>query len=601
MASKKVKLPPINYTSRDFASIKVDLESYARRYYPDTHQDFSEASFGSMMLDMTAYVGDVLSFYLDYQVNESFLDTALEFNNVNRLAKQLGYKQSGAAHSEGMVTLYVVVPASNTAVGPDLRYAPVLKNGTKFGADSGAVFTLIEDVDFGNSNNEIIVAATNSSTGLPTNYAIRAQGRVRSGELKVQYISVGEYQRFPKFALDDFNITEVVSITDTSGNRYFEVDYLTQDTVYVPITNRSSDRNAVPYIMKPKAVPRRFIVEHVGQDTTIQFGYGSDSNMTSDVVSDPSNVILDMHGKNYVTDRSFDPTQLIETDKLGIAPSNTTLAVVYRSNGSNNINISTDSLDSVTDVNIKFKNPSGLSEQSIRGVISSLEFENEEPIVGDTSKASSEEIRQRAYGAYSAQNRAVTREDYKALIYNMPGKFGSVKRINIVQDKDSFKRNLNLYIVSENRNGNLIPSPTTLKNNLKTWITNYKMVNDTIDILDGKIVNLSIQYEIMVDREENRFSALSQANAALSSRFSRNKFEFGEPFNYSDIFQVLKNIDSVLDVGEVRVVQQLGASYSDVNFSVDKYISPDGRMIMAPEDFIFEIKSPSEDIVGSVI
>ena len=601
MASKKVKLPPINYTSRDFSSIKLDLESYAKRYYPDTYQDFSEASFGSMMLDMTAYVGDVLSFYLDYQVNESFLDTALEYGNVNRLAKQLGYKQTGAAHSEGMVTLYVVLPASNTSVGPDLRYAPVLKNGTKFGASSGAVFTLIEDVDFANSNNEIIVGATNSSTGLPTKYAVRTQGRVKSGELKVQYLDVGEYQRFPKFALDDYNITEVVSITDTSGNRYFEVEYLTQDTVYVPITNKSSDRNMVPYIMKPKAVPRRFIVEHVGTETTIQFGFGSDSNLTSDVVSDPSNVILDMHGKNYVTERSFDPTQLIETDKLGIAPSNTSLAVVYRSNGLNNINISTDSLVSVTDVNIKFNNPSNLSDQSIREVISSLEFENEEPIVGDTSKASVEEIKQRAYGAYAAQNRAVTKEDYKALIYNMPGKFGSVKRVNIVQDKDSFKRNLNLYLVSENQNGDLITTPTTLKNNLKTWIINYKMINDTIDILDGKIVNLSIQYEIMIDREENRFSALSQANAALSARFSRNKFEFGEPFNYSDIFQVLKNIDSVLDVGEVRVVQQTGAAYSDVGFSVDKYISPDGRTIMAPENYIFEIKSPSEDIVGSII
>jgi len=353
--------------------------------------------------------------------------------------------------------------------------------------------------------------------------------------------------------------------------------------------------------MKPRAVPRRYIVEHRGSETSIQFGYGSVANATSDVVTDPANVIMDTHGRNYVTDRSFDPTNLIETDKLGIAPSNTTLTVIYRANGTNKINISANSLTSMADVNIKFKNSALLSEGEMREVVASLEFENDEPIVGDTSTISAEEIKQRAYGVYAAQNRAVTKEDYIALAYNMPGKFGSVKRINIVQDKNSFKRNLNLYIVSENPDGNLIPSPSTLKNNLKTWISNYKMINDSIDILDGKIINFSITYEIMVDREENRFSAISKANAALANRFSRNKFEFGEPINYSDVFQVLKNIDSILDVGEVTIKQQTGALYSDVSFNFDNFLAANGRMVIPPEDFIFELRFPSRDIVGSVI
>tara|TARA_R100000152_G_C6774809_1_gene202808 strand:+ start:312 stop:2114 length:1803 start_codon:yes stop_codon:yes gene_type:complete len=599
--SKNKKLPAINYTSRDFRSIKNDLVNYAKRYYPDTYQDFSEASFGSMMVDMTAYVGDVMSFYLDYQVNESFLDSAIDTRNVNRLAKQLGYRRRGAASSEGIVTLYVLIPASTTGVGPDKRYAPILRAGTKFGAENGSVFTLMEDVDFGKSENDLVVATTNSTTGLPTKYAIRTSGRVKSGELKVEYISAGEYQRFPKFFLDGENITEIVSVVDSSGNKYYEVEYLTQDTVYFPVTNPGPDKDTVPSIMKPRAVPRRYIVEHLNNRTSIQFGYGSDDNITSEVISEPAKVILDMHGKNYVSDTSFDPTKLIETDKLGVAPSNTTLTVVYRSNGPNSINISTDSLDTISDVDIKFKNSNALSSDKIRDVISSLEFENEEPIVGATSAVSSEEVKQRAYGIYAAQNRAVTKEDYKALIFNMPARFGSVKRINIAQDRDSFKRNLNLYIVSENASGRLITSPSTLKKNLKTWITNYKMINDTIDILDGKIVNLSIKYEVMVDREENRFRALNLANRALARKYTLNHFDFGEPLYISDIFQVLKNIPSVLDVGKVEVVQQTGAAYSDVEFNVDSFVSPDQKMIIPPEDYIFEIKFASEDIVGSIM
>ena len=599
MSSKKINTPPISYTARDFASIKNDLVSYAKRYYPDTYQDFSEASFGSLMLDMSAYVGDVMSFYLDYQVNESFIDTALEYRNVSRLAKQMGYKQRGAACSEGMVTFYVVVPAATTGVSPDLRYAPVLKNGTKLGAATGASFTLIEDVDFGKSSNDIVVATTNSTTGVPTSYAIRAQGRVKSGELKVQYIAVGDYERFPKFTLDDSNITEVVSVIDTSGNKYYEVDYLTQDTVYIPVVNKGVDKNIVPKIMKPMGVPRRFITEAQGALTSIQFGHGSESNLTSDVVSDPSEVILDMHGRSYVTDRSFDPTNLIETDKLGIAPANTTLAIIYRANGANSINIAADSLENITDVSMKFSNPNTLSENKIREVISSLEFENEEPIVGDTTSLSSEEIKMRAYGAYAAQNRAVTQQDYRTLIYNMPGKFGSVKRANIAQDKNSFSRNLNLYVLAENAAGNFITAPLALKNNLKTWISNYKMINDTIDILDGNIVNIGIEYKIMVDKEENRFSAIAQANAAIRTKFAK-KFEFAEPIKYSDIFQALKNIDQILDVIEVKIKRKTGPAYSDVSFDIDEYTSPDGRSVMLPENYIFEIKYPSDDIVGSI-
>jgi len=594
--------PPISYTSREFATIKADLVSYAKRYYPDTVADFSEASFASMMVDMVAYVGDVLSFYVDYQTNESFLDTAIEYDNIFRLARQVGFKPTRSFSSTGEVTLYIIVPAltTNGSIGPDLSYAPILKNGSKFVSSGGVIFTLTEDVDFSNPANDIVVASTNSTTGVPLSYAVKAYGKLVSGEFKIEYISVGDYARYPRFVLADSNIVEVVSVVDSQGNKYYEVDHLAQDIVYEPVKNTRSDNSLAPYVIKPRPVPRRFTVEMIGRNTFLQFGHGSDKNLTTEKISDPSKVVLQQHAKEYVSDRVFDPTQLLETDKLGVAPSNTTLTVIYRSNTANNVNIATDSLTETSDLQFSFSNIASLSSAQVSNVVSSLQFENESPIVGDTTIPDVEEIRNRALGFYTAQNRAVTRQDYISLIYNMPPKFGSVKRANLTQDKNSFKRNLNLYVLAENQNGNLIQCPSTIKNNLKTWLARYKMINDTIDILDGNIINLYIEYEAMIDKEENKFGAIDVINRELAS-FYTNKFDLGEPFLYSDVYAVLKDIPFVLDVKSISVGLKTGPAYSTSYFDIEKNKSADGRMIVCPEDHVFEIRFPNADIRGSIV
>ena len=197
MAKTKV---PIKYTSREFDSIKSDLLDYARRYYPDTIKDFSEASFGSLMLDSVAYIGDVLSFYLDYQVNESFLDSAIEYDNVIRLARQMGYKFKGAASTSGIATFYAVVPANAAGLGPNSDYLPILKRGSTVGSGR-AGFILTEDVRFDHAANQQVAARFNSATGVPTHYAIRATGQIISGEFNTETISVGDYERFKRIRL----------------------------------------------------------------------------------------------------------------------------------------------------------------------------------------------------------------------------------------------------------------------------------------------------------------------------------------------------------------------------------------------------------------
>ena len=321
MAKDSKKL--IKYTNREFNTIKEGLVEYTKRYYPDISKDFSEASFGSLMLDTVAYVGDILSFYLDYQVNESFLDTAVEYNNVVRLGEQVGYKQPLKSNSFGIVTLYVLVPPGPNASSPDLDYLPILAKDTKFTSKTGQIFTLIDSVDFAHSDNEVVVATSDNSNGLPTSFAVRAYGKIMSGEISQQTINIGDFKRFLTVPLLDPNITEIISVTDIEGHEYYEVDYLSQDTVFRTVINKDpGTRDRVPSIVVTTSVPRRFTVFSRTSQTFLKFGYGSDSSLKNDNITHPSNVVLKMHGRDYETDSSFDPSKLLETDKFGNQVSN---------------------------------------------------------------------------------------------------------------------------------------------------------------------------------------------------------------------------------------------------------------------------------------
>lgn len=595
------RLKPINYTSREFNSIRRDLENYAKRYYPNTYKDFNEASFGSLMLDTVSYVGDVLSFYLDYQVNESFLDSAVEYNNVVRLARQFGFKISPSPSSYGTLTFYIEVPTTLSIGGaPDLNYAPTLKAGSQFSSIGGGTYSLLEDVDFSDTSNLVVAGVINSSTNQPKTYIIRAQGQVVSGRLTTQEVDVAEFQRFLKVQLATDKVAEVISVMDSEGHEYFEVDNLAQNIVYKAIQNNSGDRENAPSILKALPVARRYTVEYEGDRSFLQFGYGSDSELLTQSIADPSEVVLQLHGRNYITDKEFDPTKLINSDKFGIAPANTTLTVVYRINTTQDVNAAVDSITEVGGANFKFSNAGALNSATRADVKNSLELTNEVPIVGDISLPSSEEIKQRVMSYFAAQNRAVTIEDYRTLTYAMPAQFGSIKRCAPARDFSEFKRNLNLYVISEDvSTGKLIRSNPTLKSNLKTWLAQYKMINDTIDILDARIVNFGVEYVIMSDRDVNRYTVLNNANLALRSHFSAVA-DIGEPIYITDIYKVLQKVPGIIDVLYVNMVEKAGGNYSEFSYDMDAALSPDGRFIEAERDVVFELKYPDIDIKGSV-
>ena len=488
------KTPSINYTSRDYSSIKNDLVAYAKRYYPDTFKDFSQPSFGALMLDSVAYIGDILSFYLDYQANESFLSTAMEYNNVIKLSRTLGYKFQPNPSSFGRLDCYILIPVESSTVAPDKNYMPILKKGSKFVSAANNIFTLLENLDFSKSTNDIVVAQTDSTTGAPTSYAVRTSGQVISGELGVLEVNVGPLEKFKKIRVGN-NVSEILSVTDGNGNQYYEVDYLSQNVIYLPTVNRGDNRDTVADILKPVVVSRRFVVEQDAGGTAIQFGYGSDENPVE--VKDPSEVILKLHGRDHITDRSFDPSVLNETDKMGVAPSNTSLTIIYRFNSNENVNAPAGTINKVINAKLEFLSAETLAIPKINFVKNSLQVINEEPIVGDVLFPTAEEIKQRAFSSFATQNRAVTKQDYVSMIHRMPSQFGTIKKAAIIQDQDSFnQRNLNIYVISADTSGLLMNTNDTIKKNLKTWITKYKMLNDTVDILNTRICNLGINFVI---------------------------------------------------------------------------------------------------------
>lgn len=598
MSKKNV---PVKYTSRDFASIKRDLLAYAKRYYPDTYKDFSDSGFGSLVTDWVALIGDMLSFQVDYEANESYLSTAVEYGNILKHGRTLGYNFDGIPSSYGEASFFVVVPAATNSRGANTNYLPVLKKGSVFETASGTAFISNENIDFAYPGNEVVVANVNSVTGLPTHYAVKAKGEVVSGIFGREAISVGSFRKFLQVKLSEIGISEIVSVVDEEGHEYYQVDYLSQDTIYKPLINMDSSTN--PYatnILRPVVVPRRYVVKREVFDTYLQFGSGEDSEITTPSVVDPSSVVLQKHGRDYISDDSFDPSNLISTDTLGVGPSNTRLYVTYRKNTTGNVNASVDSLNTVNDAKLYFKNEELLDADLVSDVLDSIEVTNEKAIVGDITMPKSDELKSRIMGMYARQNRAVTKLDYLFTVYAMPAKFGLIKKANVVRDEDSFKRNINVYVLSEDENGYFTEANSTIKENLRFWLMKNKMINDTVDILDAKIINLEVKFTISTYPDKNKYDVLAAAETALKEYYGTTG-NVGEPFMLSEARNVLINTSGVLNVLSLSVDQKTGTEYSSTRFSLSDATSEDGTYINAPENVVFEIKYKDSDIIGSVV
>jgi len=517
------------------------------------------------------------------------------------LARQFGYKFQSRSSTFGTATLFVLVPATSYGT-PDLSYAPILEKSSTFTSTNGEVFSLLDDVNFGDSTNQIVVARVSTTTGVPTKFAIKAYGSVISGQIKRQTFTIDEFKKFRRLNLESKDIVEITSVIDSEGHEYYEVENLSQDVIYKDIKNTGENQDLVKNILKVVPVPRRFTIERTSNNTYIQFGFGSDQelNIDSNTFEEPSKVVLQLNAKDYVSDISFDPSDIIKTDKFGVGPANTTITVTYRELSQNNGNIPVKALNTTRETNFRFNNILSLNQSYVIETRTSLEVTNDSPFVGEVSYPSVDEIKARTLSYYAAQNRAVSKQDYLALIYAMPTKYGAIKRTNIAQDPQSQKRNLNIYVISENSNLQLISSNSVVKNNLKTWLSNFKLINDTVDIYDAKIINLGLKFIVKADVGVNKTELLNLCVSKLAGKFSM-KQEIGEDFDISSIYQTLNQIDGVVDTVNVEVVNKVGNLYSSVSYDTISNTTADGLRTIAPLNVVFEVKYPFSDITGTVI
>ena len=549
------------------------------------------------MLDTVAYVGDILSFYVDYQANESFIDTASEYENLVKLGNQTGFKLQSNPSSHGTATFFVLVPANSAGTAPDSRYIPVLKKSSSLTSTSGARFTLDEDVNF--AEGDTVVARTNPTNGAATHFAIKNYGAVSSGELRTTTITVGAYEKFREETIIDASTTNIVSIQDADGHEYYEVDYLTQNIVMRSIANRdTTTQSTVREILKPLVVPRRFTTQRTEEGMKLQFGSGKEEDSNESVL-DPSSVAVKMFGKEYISDVELDPSKLLSSDSLGVSPSNTSLTVVYRRNTKEDTNISTNSLTTVDTPILEFPDIANLDPSLVQSVRANVESTNESPIVGSIEDSNVEVLRKRVQNSFANQRRAVTLQDYETLAYSMPYKFGALKRVKAIKNPNPRRGNLNIATVAVDANNKLTAPNSILKENLKTWLDKGRMVNDTVEIVDAKIINLGIDFTVVGDLNKDSSVILQNCITKLTEHFNV-KADIGEAFYITDVYKALKDVDGVIDVVDVQVKTKSGANYSSTTFEVSDNLSTDGRAINIPRNAIYEIKYPDADIKGAV-
>jgi hypothetical protein len=592
----------VNYLAKDFATIKNELKEYAKRYYANEFADLSEASINSFMIDMAAYVGDVLSYYTDYQANESFLSTAIETNNVLKLAKSMGYKQSQSTTTAGKVAMYMLIP-SDGYNSPDYTSVPIIKKGTTLkSSDNTRTYLINEDIiideNFIGSN--YVVARTND-VGNPTYYAVKFYVPIISGEIIETTLQVEDFVKFNKLFLNDANAVEILSVQDSDGNVYYEVPNLSQNIIYQSVLNKDSSDSSVRYILKPISAERRFVFEVDNNLPTLTFGarqYKPDDDLTINPIAEPTKFILNRYNNDFLQDAYFDPNKLLNGDSFGIGPENTTLTISYRRN-SNQINTAV-SGEITTVNNFLYEFTKSVPSEIINTIVGSVQVINEEPIVGENLPLSVNEIKDLAGIIYQSQNRAVTAKDYEALSYMMPPKYGSLKRVKAERDPRSLKNNINLYVACSEINGSLASPNTKIKENLKTWLSSYKMITDTVDIIDAKIINLGIDYTILVDPNFNKLDVYNLVQQQLQFVFSF-KPQIGESFRKLDIYREIQKIDGVLDVIDIKIRNITDAGYSATGFNIEENTTEDGNVILMPRNAIYEIKFPTVDIAGKAI
>lgn len=595
------------YLAKDFDSLRAQLLEYARLYYPDRIRDFSESSLGGLLLDFAAYTGDIMSFYLDHQYGELNPDTAVETVNIERALKSARVPIIGASPAIVPVTIYVQLPAekAKNVLGPAVSTIPIVQAGSVFSADNGTDFILLEDVDFNKKRSDGRYVAElrvgqRTTSGVPTTYIMIASGLCVSGKEATENIKIGaDFVPFRKITLSNPDVSEIVSINDTFGNVYYQVSALSHDVVYRNVLNTAKDNELVKDAIKVIPAPFRYTAEGdlASRRTTLTFGGGNANTLEDDVIPDPSDFAIAFPYSRTFSRIPVNPQQLLQTKTLGVAASDTTLQVNYRYGGGLNHNVPIDNIRNVKIMKIFFPgNPSPAVAANVKG---SIEVTNRIRASGGEDAPSVDDLKALIPAINNAQERIVTREDLLARVYTIPSNFGRVLRAAIRSNPNN-PLATQLFIVSRDADSKLIISPDTLKRNLRVYLNPYRMISDAIDVLDARVINLTLSFDILIDPALNRSVILQNVLTKLQTFFNIKNFHIDQPIVISDVVNNIFTIAGVVAVNNVTFQNVAGTlnnrSYSQNTFDVSAN-TRHGIIFPSPGG-IFEVRYPEYDIVG---
>lgn len=587
----------IKYLNMGFDDFVKDLKDFSKIYFPKTSKDLSDASSAQMMIEQAAFVGDVLSFYIEDRLRNSNLQTAKDINSIFVLASSMGYPLQGPRAARGYTNFYIEVPATTGSFGdaiPDMRYAFNVKNA-QLQNNNGIIFEALEDVDFSKVNISSSLESKVSkrlNNGSPSHFVLKRQAEVIGGRTVTQTSTISDYQPFRKLELTEPNVLEILSVTDSEGEKWFEVDYHAQEAVYESVSNSSSDSDVVPYILKLKTVPRRFVkkVNPSTGKTSIVFGPGKASEIGTSFVPDPADVALDIKGKLTFSAPFIDPQNFLKTRTLGLAPYSTTLTIKYRVGGGKITNTSVSSLKDVIGKEIEL-NSSGLSTVELNNTLASFSTENTERIEGGDEAETPEEIRQNASAFFAAQGRLNTKEDFMARSLSLPSSFGKIFRV-YASNKYDESSGVQLYVIAKNNQDQLTKPSDSLKKNLKTYLSKFTRINQGVDILDGKIANIGIEFSIVTLPGYNKTKVKTEALKKVKDFFEIKNWNINQPVIIDEVRVLIKETEGVLSISEFKIINKNntidGNQYSDVVFSVEN--NTKNNILFPPENCIFEVK-----------
>jgi hypothetical protein len=598
------------FLNKSFDSLRADLLDYARQYYSDRIQDFSEAALGGLFLDMAAYVGDVTSFYLDHQFSELDVSTAVEDRNIERHLRSTGVDIVGAAPASVDVTFTIEVPATaaSDAPGPRDDILPIIHENTILSADNGTQFILIENIDFSRKNKrgELIADITVASTdrnGRPATYYLSRVGTCVSGFRTEETFQIPvDFVPFRQITLGNANVSEILSVRDSNGNVYYEVTALVQDTVFKASTNINSDNELVNDAMELIPAPYRFTKQTSlsSRFTSLTFGGGNASTLDDDIIPDPTEFAIPLYGKRTFSRFTLDPGKLLKTRTLGIAATGVTLTIDYRYGGGLSHSVAAGSIRNISTLQLTF--PSSPQTSTATAIRNSVSVINLFDASGGEDAPTISEFRDLIPSLRNAQARSVTKSDILARIYTLPTNFGRVFRAGIRANPNN-PLATQLFIISRNDSGQLITSPDTLKRNLATYLNQFRMISDSIDILDVPVINLQVEFEVITDPTANKNLVLQTIIKKLREFFAIKNFQIDQPISLSDVENLIFNTQSVISVNTLKISNLYniygGRAYSQVYHDVPANTVK--RLIVPPPGGIFEVRYPDVDIIGYAI